>query len=181
MYMKKVKFKFMSACLLFTLVAMSVPLAAMAHVLKEDNGISAVLHIPPEDNPVSGHKTELDLSFSDANNFSLTYCKCKVLVKDSGKLITHSTPVPAVAGATLDAIAYVTFPSSGVYDVIIDGKATSNQFHDFSLDYLVRVTGQNNQTNNYSSGYQVLIVGSGALIILFIIAYQKIKYGGRYH
>jgi hypothetical protein len=155
---------------------------ASAHVLKENNGISGVLHIPPEDNPEAGQPTELDESFGDSNStFSLGDCNCKVVVTSNGKAIQTTTLAPQLAGATLDTVATVNFPAIGVYDVIISGSAKDGAFHSFSLDYLVRVptaVGVTPQTNG--QGLDVAIIGGGSLVVLLMFGVTMIQRGGRY-
>ncbi len=153
---------------------------AAAHVLKQDNGTSGVLHIPPEDNPQAGQPTELDIAFGNqANAFSLQDCVCKVMIKSNDQVLQTVQLEPYASGATLDSKATVRFPAAGVYDVIISGSAKDGRFHAFQLNYLVRVTGVANApgTNN---GASVIIISAGSLIILAMIAYSAVKAGQRY-
>jgi hypothetical protein len=168
-----------------SLLLMSTTGLASAHVLKEDNGISAVLHIPPEDTPEANTATELDLSFGDnANAFSLPDCNCKVTVKNGPQVIYQAVPKPALEGATLDSIVNVNFPVIGVYDVIVDGSAKDGKFQPFHLDYLVRVatsaTGGETMKTSKGAGSEVVVIGVGSLAILIMLAYNSISIGGRY-
>ncbi|MGC1176474.1 MAG: hypothetical protein WA843_00225 [Candidatus Saccharimonadales bacterium] len=154
---------------------------ARAHVLKQDNGISGVLHIPPEDNPEAGQPTTLEVSFGDAKNaFSLQHCDCRALVKNNGQLVRTAALRPALAGATLNATTSVQFPVIGVYDVIVEGVPKDGTFHAFQLDYLVRVVGGTPSDASGSTGSSVVIVGVGSLIVLCMVAYSAIQRGGRY-
>jgi hypothetical protein len=166
------------------LLILALPAAATAHVLKQDNGISAVLHIPPDDNPQAGQSTELDLSFGDdANAFSLTDCHCLVTIEsDSSKIIYRAVPQPALKGATLDSIAHVTFPTVGVYHLTVSGSATHGNFKPFSLDFLVRVAGAVGGTATMTSrkGDEIIIISLGSLAILGLFAYTNMRAGGRY-
>lgn len=120
---------------------------ASAHVLKLDGTIGAVLHINPDDNPVSEQSTNYVLSFEDTSHrFSLSRCLCNVdIVKDTTTLTTQ----PLVM--TSDSISennYV-FPDAGVYTLRITGAPKeANQFQPFSLKYTVRVSGDNASTHH---------------------------------
>ena len=156
---------------------------AAAHVLKQDNGISGVLHIPPEDNPAAGQSTELDESFGDAKDaFTLQDCNCGVVVRQGNRVLQTVKLTPHFSDSTLDAkFATVRFPSIGIYDVIVQGNAKNGAFNNFTLDYLVRVAvSANGSSASSSNGTQVLILGAGALAILGLFAYTYIRAGGRY-
>lgn len=155
---------------------------ASAHVLKEGQGVSAVLHIPPEDNPVAGQPTELDISFGDKNNnFSLLDCSCQLLIVSGGKVLQKLVPSSALSGATLDSVVTAQFPHVGVYHIIISGSAKDDKFNDFKLDYSVRVASDTNGTAmKNGNGDEALVVGSGGLIILALLAYRGIVRGGRF-
>ncbi len=158
---------------------------AQAHVLKEDNGISAVLHIPPDDNPKANEPTQLYLAFGDASNkFSLQNCDCQVIVKNNGQTVQTEVPQPALAGASLNSKVTITFPSVGVYDVVANGKAKDASFHAFQMNYLVRVattaTSVDNTSHKAASASSVLLISGGSLAVLGLFAYNSIKHGGRY-
>lgn len=150
---------------------------AVAHVLKTDNGITAVLHIPPEDNPVASQPTELDFSFSDNKNaFNLNDCNCQVAVKSNGKVLQTTSIRPALAGATLEGVAKVQFPAVGVYDLVVTGSPKAQNFASFQLDFLERVTGSANGVPATSgNGSSVLIISAGSLIILGMVGYTTIQ------
>ena len=153
-----------------------------AHVLKEDNGISGVLHIPPEDNPEAGQPTELDESFGDAQNtFSLQDCSCKVVVTMNNQTIQTTIPTPALSGASLESVAIINFPAVGVYNVIFEGSAKDGKFHTFNLNYLVRVpTVVGGTTQVSGQGQEVLVIGLGNLAILIMVGVAMVRGGGRY-
>ncbi len=155
---------------------------AGAHDLKQDNGISVVLHIPPEDNPKAGQLTELELSFGDNKDaFTLQDCDCQVMVKHGSRILQTLTPEPAQTGATLDSKVYVQFPNIGVYDIVVAGKARDATFGTFSLDYSVPVATSNSGARVSSGqGSEILLISSGSLITLTVLAYGAIKQGGRY-
>jgi hypothetical protein len=154
---------------------------AAAHVLKQDNGISGVLHIPPEDNPQAGQPTELDVAFGSTNNtFSLADCNCQIITKSRNQVLQTVTPQPYLSGATLASRATVQFPQAGVYDVIVKGRAKDGTFNAFQLDYLVRVTAPAGATSPSNNGSSVVIISAGSLVILILVAYNAIQSGQRY-
>ena len=155
---------------------------ASAHVLKQDNGITGVLHIPPEDNPLAGQPTELDVSFDSVGNvFNITHCDCKVVIKNNTTTLQTVALGPIASGAELDAKAVVQFPAIGVYDVVIGGTAQDHSFHKFTLDYVVRVASSVNATAPVKTQSQdILILSIGSLGVLAVVGYMSISSGGRY-
>ncbi len=156
---------------------------ASAHLLEQNNGISAVLHMPPDDNPQAGQITKLYLSFGNsANQFRLQNCTCQVSIKNNGRTLLTTTPQPAQNGAPLNSVASITFPAIGVYDVIVIGSAKNGEFQAFQLDYLVRVATAtaSRSTMTQNSGGTALMISAGSLLILGIFAYIAIQHGSRY-
>lgn len=169
--------------LVLSLLFGAPPGVASAHELNEDNGIAGVLHIPPDDNPRAGQPTELDITFGDQNKlFSLQDCTCEVVVKQAATLLQTALAQPVVEGASLASAVTVTFPTPGSYDVVVSGSSKKGTFHNFSFDFLVRVSNGANQTSAPTNklGRDVVIIGLGSLIILAMFAYIYIKHGKRY-
>lgn len=162
------------------------PGSASAHVLRQNNGISGVLHIPPNDDPTAGVPTKLGVSFANkTRNFSLQDCNCTVALQLDGKTVQTATPTPALAGATLDSFSTVTFPQVGVYTVHVTGSSKTNVFPDFTLDYPVRVAtdargGMANVTKTSNGSMTPIIIGLGSFALIAIVAYAAIGEGGRY-
>jgi hypothetical protein len=156
------------------------PLPASAHVLKENNGISAVLHMPPDDDPVAGRPVELDLSFGDdSGHFSLLLCDCELQVSGNGRTIYRAAPRPAVNGANLDSFTMVTFPAAGAYDLHVSGTPRGGNFRPFKFDYVIRVTNPADASSQ-GQGLAVLIISAGSLAILVLIAQNGISSGDKY-
>jgi hypothetical protein len=159
---------------------------ASAHVLKQSNGISGVLHIPPDDNPKAGEVTTLGISFGDKTGaFGLQDCDCKVAIAQDGKTLQTVVPVPALEGATLDSYSKVTFPKVGVYDVVATGTSKTGAFPTFKLDYAVRVASAAggdlaSTTASSSTNLTPIIIGLGTFALIAVVAYGAIGQGGRY-
>jgi len=151
---------------------------ASAHVLKEDNGISAVLHIPP------AQQTQLDFSFSSQQStFSLKNCDCQVIVQANGNTIQTEPLGAGSEDSGASAAASVTFPSIGVYDVIVEGSAKDGAFKSFKLDYVERVATSAVATTSQPvqrNGSTVLLISATSFILLLMGAYAAIRQGGRY-
>ena len=155
---------------------------AEAHVLKQDNGIAAVMHIEPDDNPLANQPIKIALSFaSSQGGFNLAHCRCQAAIIQNTKQLQQVALKPALAGATLEAGATLTFPTAGVYDLNVTGAPTDGSFSSFKLDYLLRVASPlSDHSVNSSSSSGVLLIGFGSVIILSMIGYTLIRGGGRY-
>ena len=144
---------------------------ASAHVLKTDGTIGAVLHINPDDDPVTGSPTSYVLYFDDtAGRFTLPACDCTVAVQEQGATI--HTQALTVTNA-LDSSDTYTFPRPGVYTLSVSGRPkTAGVFAPFTLNYLVRV-----QAVGGASGTQpfpvLLWVGLGLMVGLILLAAYK--------
>lgn len=145
---------------------------ASAHILRQDQGIAAEMHIPPDDHPVAGQPTELDFSFGDdTQKFSLQNCNCQVSVKQGGKVTQRVQPRPAVKAAPLDAIAVVNFPKIGTYDIVFTGQSKNGSFPAFSLTYPARVATAVKVASK-NRGPILLLLGVGAVAILALLVYN---------
>lgn len=172
-------FLFVLLAVIGSLVIAAPP--ASAHVLKEDNGIYGVLHIPPDDSPSAGQQTDLSMSFGDAQDaFLLQDCDCRVVIKKDGATVQRTGLKPSRPDSTLAGDAFVNFPSVGVYEVLVEGSAKDGAFADFKLDYTVRVAVAIGQPAAASKGADILIIGAGALAILAMVATMQIRQGRRY-
>lgn len=157
------------------------PTSASAHVLKADAGISAVLHMPPDDNPVVGDNTRIYLAFADVKDkFALQDCDCEVhILQDGEEIAKLPTLKPALAGASTKGTTSYVFPADGAYEIEVHGRAKQGTFPEFTLAFIVRASGGSGQGDT-AKGLQALIIGSGALIIVGMLAYLNMSSGGRY-
>jgi hypothetical protein len=121
--------------------------SASAHVLKTDSTIGAVLHIDPDDNPVSGQTTSYSLAFKDTSGkFSLANCVCSVVIQQNGQAV-YSQKLAQTGDLTSQD--EFTFPTADVYSLVVNGRPNKvGDFQAFTLKYLVRVTGGNERPNN---------------------------------
>ncbi len=159
-----------SVALLSLLLA---PNYASAHILEENNGVSAILHIPPDDNPIAAQKTTLSFEIKQTGGgLSVKNCDCTVSIKHDGKLIVTSA-VTASSSNDGAGEATVTFPEVGAYDISLIGHAKDASFQDFTLHYVERVattaaSSRNSMPRDYTT---LIIVGSTGFILLIMTSY----------
>lgn len=175
------------AILLAFALSLGFESSADAHVLEQDGGIGAVLHISPDDDPVAGELTAIGLDFSNSDpGFNLD--RYNVDVSLQGTSVTASTPPVSLqpdGSASLYGTAQVTFPSPGSYDVIVSGTPykTTAGGKPFKLTYEVRAErprqpGVAGVVN--SAGFDTIMLGLLSFGALAIIANYQIQQGSRY-
>jgi len=166
-------------CTLLALQFLSA--SASAHVLQENNGVSAVLHIDPDDNPEAAVPTKLQLAFGEQNGtFSLKQAShLRVDVLQQGKQL-QQVPVTPVTSDDTSGVAVVTFPKVGIYQVVVSGSTP--QVPSFQLVYTERVATVAGATNeSATSSLQVVLISLVSLIIVAIVGSTYIAQGGRYN
>ncbi len=151
-------------------VTLMAPAGASAHVLKIDGNIGAVLHIKPDDAAVSGQPTTYTLEFDDASgHFRLSDCTCTIRIQAAGKQVTRTLRVTSQATAQ----DTYTFPQPAVYTLQVHGQPThGNSFQPFTLNYEVRVAGDN------ATGQPIpplLWIGLGLTIGLVLLAAFRVE------
>lgn len=160
---------FTAGCMLF------IPgSSAYAHSLKKDGVISAVLHVQPDDTPLSNQPTEYTLFLHDSSQrFSMAQCDCTVNVERDGKTIL-SQPLNLNAQNTISGT--VTFPHEGAYEIIFRGKpVVQDAFQPFTLRYVERVK-QNPEVDQQPSStftYSMAAIVVSLIVIAFCI---KVRY-----
>jgi hypothetical protein len=143
---------------------------AHAHVLEFNNGIGAVLHIDPQDDPVAGEQTTFYFEFRDqAGQFRAQDCLCKLVITDSANTPLLDTSMNATADDT--ASTSFTFASRGVYQLAVSGspKEQSN-FSALKLDYTVRVD-KGLDTDSPATDYisRAIYLSAGGVIVLIVL------------
>jgi hypothetical protein len=114
--MKKIFF------LIFIISVGVVPQQVFAHTLKIDGNIGVNLHIDPDDAPIAGRESKFLVDIQDksgrfnVNNPENCDCTLTIMQKD-----TVLNVLPVTTGGMYNQIRY-TFPSSGTYHVIVEGK-----------------------------------------------------------
>ncbi|HEX8182925.1 MAG TPA: hypothetical protein VF575_04985 [Candidatus Saccharimonadales bacterium] len=154
-----------------------------AHELQQDKGVSAVLHIPPDDNPYAERETFLNFNFTSQNGrFDLRRCDCVVTAQDGiNRPIT--SPLYSTDKSAIKGYAGINFPAAGVYEVDVQGFAAGYAGERFKLAYQLRVvspSASDESSSDLGSGWQVIMLSLTALLLLGIVANELIKRGGRY-
>lgn len=162
-------------------IVVTTPAPVAAHVSQSNNGVSAVLHILPDDNPVAAEQTYMQFSFGNSDElFRVKDCGCKLVVNDGSRDIQSLELEPIDPGSS-KALAIVQFPKGGVYTLVLTGSADQANTQDFRLDYLVRVAGAGEGRADTAAGLQVILVSVASLLILLRIAYSRISGNPRYN
>ncbi|MEJ0073540.1 MAG: hypothetical protein WDN27_05725 [Candidatus Saccharibacteria bacterium] len=165
--------RFLQVSLLTVLLLPLCASIASAHVLQSDGDIGAVLHIEPDDNPVSNQTTTYVLSFEDdTGHFSLTHCTCTATVL-AGMSVISSKPLVMVITDPLESQDTFTFPKAAAYTLRISGKpGPAGSFQPFTLNYTVRVTGGAATTQPFPP---LLWAGLGLGIALILLAAYAVE------
>lgn len=166
------------AVVFWTAVSLGFASGASAHELQQNKGISAVLHIAPDDNPVALEDTLLDFDFtSQKPGFDLRYCACKVSIQTSAERLLTTSIVSNNNSASVGH-AVINFPEAGVYSVRITGFTSDKLTERFQLAFQVRVVvGQGDKT---VVGWQIVMLSATSLVLFGVLAAEIIRRGGRY-
>ncbi len=168
--------------LLLLVLSLTSPIVASAHVLQSSGGIGIVLHIDPEDAPVSLAPSRIYLEFKNTNgSFSLSECSCSLTVyPSSDRSLSARIPLTPSDENTAMANAVYTFPEAGVYSLRLEGAPVSGpQFSPFDLTFDIRVgEGSGDDTlGSFIQGHALhaLIIGGGFLFFIGAVLYDKRK------
>lgn len=128
-----------------------LPSSVLAHTLKSDGSIGAVIHINPEDDPIAGEPSSFFFEIKDKQKrFKPELCGCTVRIyKDTTELL--NTPLYNQSQtASLDESSFdYTFPSKGIYTIKVVGKPIqTDAFQLFTLTYDIRVEREVNPASN---------------------------------
>ncbi len=163
---------------LTVLAGLSISTPVSAHVLKSDNGVAAVLHIPPYDAPVANTSQQLQFQFgTTSGSFQISDYKVAVTILNGDHVVQKTAVVPPYFGANAEEDAKVLFPQPAVYTVNLSGVSQSGA-PNFAMTYEVRVTGAAKPQS--TNGAQILLIGVACLIILAMVATRQIVTGKRY-
>lgn len=161
----------------YNLLLITSARSAIAHVLKTDGKIGAVMHIAPNDNPEAGAESGFFFEFKDKENkFLPENCECVFLIKKAGQEI-YSQPLyrgnsePSLTNPSV----FYTFPEKNIYKVVVAGKPKQpNAFQQFTLEYDIRVEKTAEEENIYGvnqfiSTHGVHIFAGVVGIVLFLV------------
>ncbi len=135
------------------LLILVIPSSAFAHILATDRNIGAVLHINPNDEPVTNEPATFIFELKDkTKKFKSDNCTCQLTITNSGKSI-YSQPLFQDSTSKLNtATLLYTFLNPAVYQVIITGKPVDGKsFQSFTLSWDIRVAGPTTNQNTQST------------------------------
>lgn len=157
---------------------------ALAHTLKTDGSIGAVLHVTPEDDPIVGEATNFFFDIKDkSNKFTPESCDCIASILQDGKEIStqslfQNNPNPSLEDASFS----YRFPQRNVYMIRIVGKPkTQGTFEPFTLEWDQRVArvsedSKRSATEKNSSGiWKWIFPVVGLAFIGYIIYYSSVR------
>jgi hypothetical protein len=160
--------------ILFSVTCHLSPPTSLAHFVKSDAGIGAILHVDPGDDPVAGERSNIILEFKDTNNiFNLDNCVCKINVSRGNEEILSQNIGPVAPHQQLSSVTPITFPAKDIYILKITGSSKDNSYEDFELNYDIRVAKDDLQSTsgvenkNWLSGH--IIHFAGFLILAFLV------------
>ena len=165
------------------LVILGLPEIVSAHELNEDQGISAAMHIIPDDNPVADRQTQIKFEFKNENpGFDLATCSCQIAVKGSTgstviSLITH------LQNSKTSGQATVKFMTPGATNIAVSGYGSAEHVSKFHLNYDigVRPVATTAAPIHHAETYGVISISAASLLLLAIIAAYLVRNGKRYH
>ncbi len=147
-----------------------------AHILESDGPVSAVMHMPPDDNPQAGKPIDVNLSFSSTDgNFTLINYDTKLRIERDGQLLDQAD-VTRKDGYEREASGEVEVAEPGAYTLVVAGTPQSAG-RSFTLRYTIRVSGGENRTR---PGADFWIINATAWSLLGVVAYRMVSLGGRY-
>ena len=151
-----------------------------AHVLESNNGVSAILHIKPDDNPTGGKAVPVNLLFSnDIGGFSLNNYQVQLSLLQAGSVKFTAPIKPLFFGSATEGETLATFPSAGTYTLRVAGRPTEPNVSGFNLYFTVRVAEAAGNVKKGDGG-TTLLLSAFSLILLSMLAIKLIQNGGKY-
>lgn len=134
-------------------LAFSIPVLTASHLSAhqsqtvQENDVSVMIHLDPNDSPYAGKATETWFMLMRPNGAMIapTTCNCQVKVYNWRKTaIAENLPLVTMPapGHQADHKVYrtaITFPKSGIYTVVLSGTAKDKSFNDFQIKFPVTV------------------------------------------
>lgn len=170
--------KKLCALVLLCLLTVSAHVVS-AHVLEFDNGIGAVLHIEPQDEPIAGQDAGFLFEFQDKNgNFDARACACRLTIMDTQN--DQLADMALSASARNAASANFVFPKRGTYTLRLSGSSTNqNAFSSFELSYTVRVDKGNGDAGvgSGTGSRAIFVLAAGVIgLLAFLLIRQEVIY-----
>ena len=151
-----------------------LPPQVLAHTLKVDGQVGAVLHTDPNDEPIAGTTTPFYLAFkNDSAPFDLSAYAVSATITAASDHVVHAIPAGALHATSKDTLTFpYIFPKEDVYTLVVTGVPTATATPQaaplFTLSYDVRVDQIVASTGDYASFLQIHSLH--AIIVLIGIA-----------
>ncbi len=155
-----------------------------AHVLEHGNAIGAVLHVTPNDQPVTNQLTDFYLDIKDIENeFDPKDCDCRYEILDTeaeaaGSLQSGQLEIkPGQTGEFVGHLSY-TFSQKGLYTLAVTGAPKHPEaFDSFEFKYEIRVSkegvAEQPESKHYDHTLHIIIFGLGFLVTLAVLSQDK--------
>ncbi len=146
-----------------------LPHSLSAHEYISNNGIGAVLHIEPDDDPIIGQSATLLYEFSSRNkNFDVRECTCVLTIATAATSSTLLLDPVSVYLGRVDTI----FPKRDSYTLTLSGTPkVAGAFNSFTLtDQLpvARAPGERAKLSHHF--YHLVVAGASILVGLYSLA-----------
>jgi hypothetical protein len=121
------------------LLSVVVSAPVYAHVEASDHGVSAEIHLPPDDQAIANRDQRIEFIFEDApSTLSLKECDCSLrIAMEDGPTSTVSTQLDSTEADQLTS--QTTFTRSGDYTLTLKGFTTAKHTQQFNLVYRLHV------------------------------------------
>lgn len=187
----RIIFILLSAFMLNSLFFLLSSSSVSAHMLKTDQGIGAVIHIDPEDDPIAGEVSNIYFEFKDKEGkFKASECECQFIVKKDGQQIFSTALFEGNSEPNLSSSAVsFTFPERNIYQIQVVGKPkTEGGFNSFTLNYDIRVERQSEGLSGSSVGeipptkessffidhiIHFFVGGVGIVVVVLVLFYSR--------
>ena len=135
--------------ILLLVLALAAP--ALAHEIKRDGDVGALLHIEPDDDPAAGKPTVawFEATRRGGTRLGAAECDCTVSLyrgapEPSDKPLLSLPAKDGTAGGAKGKLsAAITFPEVGAYTLVLEGKPRAGAaFAPFRLEWVVRASAQ---------------------------------------
>jgi len=138
--MKSFRYSFL-LLLLACCVLEFFPGISQAHFIASDQGIQAVSHIVPNDDPVIGRPATFFFEITDKRRkFDPAICDCRVRIIRDGKELFSQALFDGHENVLGSPAFVFTFPERAIYTVIVSGSPTHpDGFTSFLTEFDIRV------------------------------------------
>lgn len=157
----------------------------LAHDQETNDGVSAVLHIDPNDWPIAEEPASFYITFKNIDNdFDLEKCDCvSKIFKDDVEIVHTITESSRGFQFTSKPVLTATLQNSGAYKFEFEGKPKDGAnfkpvkfTHDFNVNRKGTINKEAGHHNSFAAHIGHYIIFGGAIIIVIVqIVREKLK------